>query len=209
FLYRMTHDTDLLIGVNNEKGNLLPLRVNLSGSDSFAQIYEQVFAKMEQIEGSSFSLEDIEGFTGQSLTLQTVYGSNGKGYAYSSSGLNWMVQEEKKDEWTLYVSYARPLYKEKTIEKFSRHFELLACAALEHADMPVSRLPMLTDEDRNAYTILNDTKQELPEDPTIVSMLASIVKKFPERIALSSNHEQVTYEQLDRLSNQISHMLLD
>lgn len=209
FLYRMTHDTDLLIGVNNEKGNLLPLRVNLSGNDSFAQIYEQISAKMEHIEVSSLSLEDIEGFTGQPLPLQTVYGHNGNGYAYSSSWLNWMVQEEKKDEWTLYVSYARPLYREETIEKFSMHFELLANAALEHMDVPVSRLPMLTEEDKNAYSILNDTKKELPEDPTIVSMLASIVEKFPNRIALSTGHEQVTYEQLDRLSNQISHMLID
>ena len=57
FLYRMTHDTDLLIGVNNEKGNLLPLRVNLSGNDSFAQIYEQILGKMEHIEISAFRLK--------------------------------------------------------------------------------------------------------------------------------------------------------
>lgn len=57
FLYRMTHDTDLLIGVNNEKGNLLPLRVNLSGNDSFAQIYEQILGKMEHIEISNFRLK--------------------------------------------------------------------------------------------------------------------------------------------------------
>ena len=62
-------------------------------------------------------------------------------------------------------------------------------------DVPVSRLPMLTEEDKNAYLKLNDTKRELPKDPTIVSMLASIVEKFPKRIALSTGHEQVTYEQ--------------
>ncbi|WP_145475551.1 hypothetical protein, partial [Staphylococcus hominis] len=72
-------------------------------------------------------------------------------------------------QWTLYVSYAQPLFKEETIEKFSRHFELLAAAALEHQEMPVSRLPMLTEEDRNAYAILNDTKMELPDDPTLVA----------------------------------------
>ena len=90
----------------------------------------------------------------------------------------------------------QPLYREETIEKFSRHFESLAKAALEHMDVPVSRLPMLTEEDKNAYSILNDTKKELPKDPTIVSMLASIVEKFPKRIALSTGHEQVSYEHL-------------
>lgn len=208
FLYRMTHDSDLLIGVNNEKGNLLPLRVSISENDSFARLYEQISAKMEQIEASILSLSDIEGFIGQPLHLRTIYGRNGNGYAYGESGLNWVVQEEERDQWTLYVSYAQPLFKEETIEKFSRHFELLAAAALEHQEMPVSRLPMLTEEDRNAYATLNDTKMELPEDPTLVAMFAAVVEKYPKRIALSSGQEQITYEQLDRQSNQISHMLI-
>lgn len=207
-LYRMTHDADVLIGVNNEKGNLLPLRTYINGNDSFNQLYKQISDKLEQIEASRLSLADMEDLLGQTITLQTIYGLNGNGYAYHASSLNWMVQEEKRDHWTLHVSYDRSLYNEGTIEKFSRHFEQLAMDALEHMDIPIGRLSMMTDEDLDAYAILNDTKQELPQDPTIVAMFGSVVASFPSRIALSSDQKQITYKQLDDLSNQISHMLL-
>ncbi|MFE9277314.1 amino acid adenylation domain-containing protein [Paenibacillus glucanolyticus] len=205
FLYRMTHDTDLLIGVNNRKGNLLPLRINLSGSDTFTQVYKQISAKMEQIELSDLSLQEIEGLHGQPISLQTVYGH---AHTQGHSWLNWMVHEETMNQWILHVSYARALYQEETILKFSRHFEQLASAVIDDMDMPISQLPMLTEEDWNAYTILNDTKRDLPDNPTIVAMLASIVERFPKRIALSSDQEQMTYERLDHVSNQIAHMLI-
>ncbi|MWV42875.1 amino acid adenylation domain-containing protein [Paenibacillus sp. HJL G12] len=203
-LYQLSQDKDLLIGVKNRRGNLLPMRITMSGTDAFEQLYEQIKDKLNRVEDSLESLADIEKITGQPLSLKTVYG---KDHSHKDSWINWSVYKEGSD-WKLKISYSKRLFEESTIHKFKQHFQQLIYAAMENMGTPISALTILTDDDQEAYAKLNDTNRKLTDDETIVAMLDSVVSKYSERIALSYYEDQLSYGQLDRLSNQIAHMLI-
>lgn len=204
FMYRMTHDKELLIGLNNKKGNLLPLRISLSGTDSFNQVYEQIWSKYEGLQETELSLSEVERITGQVPKFHTIYG---EGPNIEGSWLNWSTQVEPHLS-ILHVSYVEQIFKEETILKFAKNYQTLINTVLDNLDSAIGTLSMLTEEDWSAYTVLNNTHKELPANPTISSMLTSVVEKFPTRIALSSDQDEITYKQLDRLSNKIANMLL-
>ncbi|MCM3783479.1 amino acid adenylation domain-containing protein [Neobacillus mesonae] len=207
FLHRMTQDNDILIGVQNRRGDVLPLRISISGTDSYRHVYEQILAKLDRIEETELTLADMEGITGQALEFQTIYGVKPQ---YKASRLNWYVQKEP-GSWLLHVSYDPQLFEEATIQKYILHFQRLLSGVLEDGDMDTSigSLPILTEADLKAYAILNNTKMELPERATLVEMLSSVVHRVPDRVALSANQDQLTYRQLDLLSNKIANMLME
>lgn len=204
FLYRMTQDKDLLIGVNNKKGNLLPLRIAISGTDTFKQVYEQVWSKFEGLQESDMTLQEVENMTEQSPLFHTIYGDV---HSNKQSWLNWSIKADTPQAVML-VSYARHLFREETIQKFGKHFQSIVNATFKNLDTAINMLPMLIEEDWAAYASLNETSKELPAEASIPAMFASIVAKFPKQIALSSTQEQLSYEQLDRKSNKIANMLL-
>ncbi|MGG4047504.1 amino acid adenylation domain-containing protein [Paenibacillus favisporus] len=204
FLYRMSADQDLLLGVVSRQGELLPLRAAISGQDTFRQVYARIEAKLGELDAADLSLQELEEMIGQPLGYQAVYGEV---HGSRPAWLGWNVQA-KSGRWTMSIAYARQLFREQTVRKFSRHYAQIVRGALRNADLEISRLPFLLEEDRAAYTALNDTQMDLPEQPTIVRMMASTVAKYPDRIAVTQDGQQLTYKQLDRQSNRIANMLL-
>lgn len=204
FLYRMTQDKDLLIGVNNKKGNLLPMRITINGTDTFKQVYELVSSKFEGLQESDLTLQDVEHMTQQSAHFHTIYGDD---HSHKQSWLNWSIKTDNK-ETAVHVTYARHLFKEETIQKFCKHFQNIVKASLNNIDAAINSLSMLIKEDLAAYASLNDTYKELPTNASIPAMFESVVAKFPNHIALSAAQEQLSYEQLDRQSNKIANMLV-
>lgn len=207
FLHRMTQDNDMLIGVQNRREQLLPMRISISGTDSFRRVYEQVLDKLVQLDSTELSHADVEHIAGYTVQYQTIYGMK---LHHEASRLNWYVQEGP-DTWLLHVSYDSQLFKQATIRRYMQHFERLLSGVLEDGDMDttISSLPILTEEDWRAYDVLNDTKMNLPEQATIVSMFTSVAAQFPDRTALSANEDELTYQELDLLSNKIANMLLE
>ena len=177
----------------------------ITGSDSFKNIFEQISSKLERLENTDLQLSDMERICGQSPLFQTIYGEDS---TCQHSLLNWFVREEA-NRWLLNVSYSS--FNEPMIRKYSRHFEALIHSVLEHMDMeqPIGSLAICTEEDLAAYAALNAAKVDVAPHTTIVSMLASVVEKFGDRIAISFDGDQLTYAQLDRLSNKIANMLLE
>ena len=205
FLYRISGDKDLFIGVKDNKGGVLPLRVVLSGTETFQEVYEIVALKQQALEETDLELADLEELIGQSLTIHTLYGDE---ITHKHSGLNWSVRQESADRWLLHISYAEELFKASTIQKFSANYLQLCNALFEDMNISINRVSLVTPEDSAAYVELNNTKKQFATDHTITSMLAQAVNKFPERVALSFGDQQLTYRELDRLSNHIAHMLI-
>ncbi|WP_211747806.1 non-ribosomal peptide synthetase [Paenibacillus sp. Marseille-Q4541] len=205
FLYRISGDKDLLIGVKDNKGGVLPLRVVLSGTETFQEVYELVALKQKALEETELVLTDLEELIGQSLTIHTLYGDE---ITHKHSGLNWSVQQESADRWLLHISYAEELFKASTIQKFSANYLHLCNALFEDMNISISRISLVTPEDTAAYVELNNTKKHFAIEHTITSILAQAVGKFPERIALSFGDQQLTYRELDSLSNHTANMLI-
>lgn len=204
FLHRMTGERDLIVGVNDPRGNILPLRMIWEGNISFQQLFANTIEKLNSSYDASLVLSEIEELTGQSSIIKTIYGEND---TLKDSSLNWFVREEE-GAWVAHITYHNNLFKEATIQKFAHHFQSIVKAVLVNNDISIGDIPILTEEDMNAYAELNNTSKEWPETLTIPAMFASAVDRYANRIALSSDKGSLTYSQLDRLSNQVANMLV-
>lgn len=204
FLYRMTGEKDLIVGVNDSQGNVLPFRIAWEGNISFQQLFKQISDKLEHTYAASLPVSVIEEMIGQSSIVKTIYGVDS---TLEASSLNWSVQEEE-GQWVIHIDYHKNLFKESTIRKFARHFQYIVNAVLVREDISIGSIPILTEEDMEAYAELNDTATESPLALSIPAMLQSVLSRFPNRIALSSGLTNLTYSQLDHMSNQVAHMLV-
>ncbi|WP_454191430.1 non-ribosomal peptide synthetase family protein [Paenibacillus sp. Marseille-Q7038] len=205
FLYRMSGDKDLLIGVSDNKGGILPLRMVLSGSETFKTVYEQVGMKLKAIEETDLTLTELEELLGQSVAIPTLYGEH---LVYPNSDLHWFVSQQASGRGMLHITYTEELYKESTICKFINNYLYLCNQLIEDMNMPIEQISMLTPEDVAAYEELNSNKKDLSSALTITSMFAASVEKYPERTAISYGDREVTYQELDHLSSHLAHMLL-
>ncbi|WP_160031672.1 non-ribosomal peptide synthetase family protein [Paenibacillus sp. An7] len=205
FLYKMSGDKDLLIGVSDQKGGILPLRIMLSGSENFQTVYDQVAMKLQAIEETELTLAEIGEFLGQTIAFHTLYGDQ---LHHPNSDLHWFVGQGVLDSWKLHITYAQELYEESTIRKFSDHYIYLCNELIEHMNMPIDQISIVTPADLAAYEKLNSNKKDLPAELTITAMFAATVEKYSKRTAISYGDQQITYQELDHLSNCVAQMLL-
>lgn len=205
FLYRMSGEQDQIVGVKGPGGRLLPLRLHLEAEMSFSHLLSTIAERLNPLYAASLPIKEIEELIAQSPVVQTIYGQDD---TYESSRLNWHVHREKQ-QWVVEIAYAGQLFKESTIRKFVSHFQCIGTAVLADPDRAMGDISIMTDEDRSAYETLNNTSRPWGVDLTITSMLKGAVERFSDRMALSSAEWSLTYEQLDRLSNQVAHALTD
>ncbi|GGH39623.1 non-ribosomal peptide synthetase family protein [Paenibacillus segetis] len=203
FLFRMSGEGDQIVGVSGNDGEVIPLRMIMDGNTSFRKMYRQVSVKLKMNRNSRLPLNEIEYITQYSPILETIYGVDN---TYAHSCLNWHVNKAD-EQWTLDISYHKYLFKESTIRKFATHYQSIVQASLVDDDIAVASIPILTEEDEDAYDALNDTAKALPVNLDIPAMLRDTVRRFHDRIALSSGQQKLTYGRLDALSNQVAQML--
>jgi non-ribosomal peptide synthetase component F len=217
-MHRLTNDKDLLVGLKSSRGNVLPLRAVCRDHDTFSQLYAQIRTKRERAFAHDIPYADIERLSGQKLTFQTIYGEDSRS---EDSCPNWHVQEADA-HWTLQISYRRNRIQEQPVERFAGYFKHIVAAALRQPEMPIGHIHLLTpagrktcfapnDSDKElpaATTVTDDTDKEMPASTTVTEMFAAVVQRFSGRIALSASGHQITYGQLDLLSNRVASMLL-
>ena len=85
------------------------------------------------------------------------------------------------------------LFDVPTVLRMVRHLEVLLAGATAAPDVPISRLPLLTPEERQQLVLeWNDTVAERPEE-TIPAMLAAQAERTPDALALVFGEERLTY----------------
>lgn len=105
----------------------------------------------------------------------------------------------------VYNSY---LYKEETIDRMVSHFINLIDGALKNNNTPISKLPLLTAEERNKLLYKwNETDNDYSDDFNVINLFEEQVKKYPNNIAISYGKVEVTYKELDKRTNKIANYL--
>lgn len=206
-LYRMSGEQDLLLGVRSLRGHLLPVRIVCDGCSSFSQLFRQIADKLEQADTVSLPLAEIESIAGSIPPLEAIYGLSEGDDTAGLGLLHWEVRLEQ-EQAMIHIVYAGNLFKEATIRRYGVLFRQIVQAVLADSSIAIGRIPLLTEEDVEAYARLNNTARALPEALSIPAMLEQSVKRFPNRTALSSGQRELTYAELDNHSNQVAQMLV-
>jgi amino acid adenylation domain-containing protein len=136
--------------------------------------------------------------------LEAEVDPNPKSFVNFDIFLNIM---ESKDGLTLDCDYSTGLFDEETIERWLEHYKVLLEGMAAHADVPVSRLPVLSESQLRQLESWNATRVERATGLTVHGLFEAQVKKSPDSIAAIFGPERLTYAELERRTNQLAHHL--
>ena len=94
------------------------------------------------------------------------------------------------------ILFATDLFNHDTIERFAGHYRNLLEAALANPDDPVSKLPLLGENERSKIASWNNTSTEYPRDLSLVDLFELRTKHAPEAPAVLERGRVLSYGEL-------------
>ncbi len=107
------------------------------------------------------------------------------------------------------LSYNSALLGDAAAEMIKAHFTIVFQELIEQNRKKISEISILTGEEKQV--LLTDYNKQLhtnyPKDKTVVQLFEAQVAKTPDLVAVVSGDNNLTYRQLNELSNQLAHYL--
>jgi len=177
---------------------------------------------------------DVHSGTEKTKSMEDAFETSGeenlneKGYSRGISIFDMLwIAREKEDQLFWQINYSTKLFKKKTILKFIDYFKIIIAAIVQDPHQNISQLDILTEEERDKLIFeFNDTAADYPSDKTIIDLFHQQSKLTPDAIALNGHHHKtlekyernhtisylnkfshITYEELNRLSQNLSDQL--
>ncbi len=108
----------------------------------------------------------------------------------------------------LAMEYSTELFNEDTISRMLEHFENLLVSALDDKSAKISRLNLLSREERTKLLFdWNRTTREYDFSQSIAELFEKQVASMPDAVAVEFKKESLTYRALDARANQLAGFL--
>ncbi len=109
---------------------------------------------------------------------------------------------------TLELHYDSARFEQAAIERVAGYFQSLLAAAVAAPETVVSRLPLLPESERRQLLLdWNQTAAAYPQDRCLHQLFEAQAARTPDRMALVSGEQQLTYRQWNEQANQLAHYL--
>ncbi|MCD6571341.1 MAG: amino acid adenylation domain-containing protein [Deltaproteobacteria bacterium] len=109
---------------------------------------------------------------------------------------------------TMKFEYNADLFDYETIERMMRYYHNLIKEVVDNPDKALSEIDILSKEERDQLLVkFNDTSADFPIDTCMHELFELQAKKTPDRPAVVFNGNKLTYEGLDKKSNQLASYL--
>ena len=243
-LYRYTNQNDIIIGspiaarehsdLFDQIGfyvNTLAIRSEISGSETFNQLFSQVKeTTLKAYENQQYPfdklVEDLNINKDLSrhpvfdvmIVLQNDAKNNGddtrdkledivlEDNIYSKFDLLFNF-EESEDHLVLNLEFNTDVYEENRIRQFVQHYKNILKIILESPEKPILEIDYLLDvEKKNILETFNCTKNTYPAI-SVAKMFEEQVIKTPNKKAIVFKEESLSYQELNTYSNQLAHCL--
>jgi amino acid adenylation domain-containing protein len=99
------------------------------------------------------------------------------------------------------------LFEQSTVEKIARGFKILLREVFQNPNLLVSEIPILDEMQRARLLLQLDSEFKFPHKETIHSLFNATCIQFPNRIAVVSKQNILTYNELNRRANYLAHIL--
>ncbi len=103
---------------------------------------------------------------------------------------------ERADGWRASCDFARDLFDRETAERLLQHFEVFLEAAVADPDLPLSKLPLLTNAEKDEISRWSGSKIPYPSDRSLGELFLAQAARQPDRIALTHDGHDVSYQLL-------------
>jgi amino acid adenylation domain-containing protein/non-ribosomal peptide synthase protein (TIGR01720 family) len=104
--------------------------------------------------------------------------------------------------------YSVDLFEAATIERLIEHFQTLLLSVVEHPQQLITELPLLTQTEQQLFTQWNNTAAEIP-NLCVHELFVQQAEKTPDKTAIIFENDYLTYEQVNKLSNQLANYLIE
>ncbi|QYM60362.1 plipastatin non-ribosomal peptide synthetase PpsC [Bacillus subtilis] len=130
------------------------------------------------------------------------------GHQTSKFDLTLYAQEQPRGLLTFQMEFSTDLYKKKTIEKWLQYFINMLLSIIKDNKAALGTINILN-EDETHYLIheLNRTKIDYPRNETISRLFEMQAEQTPNAVAIVSDTQVFTYENLNSWANQIASVL--
>ncbi|HXS02524.1 MAG TPA: amino acid adenylation domain-containing protein, partial [Pyrinomonadaceae bacterium] len=117
---------------------------------------------------------------------------------------------EANREFVVATQYSTDLFDEATIKDLLQHLRTLLASVVTNPESRLADLPLITDDERQFLTKqLNNTHAPYPEAATIQELFEKQLELDADSIALIDEEgRQLSYDELNRRSNQLAHHLI-
>ncbi|MED1666477.1 non-ribosomal peptide synthetase [Brevibacillus laterosporus] len=120
--------------------------------------------------------------------------------------LDWTVVEGESLQ--VLVEYSTSLFDRLTVERMSKHFEHILEQIIEHPELSISDIELLTEAEKQQILIeFNQSDRYFDRQKTIQEQFEEWVDKTPDSMALVFKDKQLTYQELNQRANQVAHLL--
>jgi len=103
------------------------------------------------------------------------------------------------------VGYSTKLFKEETIKRFIRYFNMILASVLENPAVKLLDLDIVpAEEKRQLLYEFNYTDTDYPGDKPIQALFDEQVEKVPDRTAVVFEEESITYSELKRRADSLA-----
>jgi amino acid adenylation domain-containing protein len=160
--------------------------------------YHPVFQAMFSLQTATVRPLALEG-----LTATAVRADNG------TTKFDLTLAIEEREGWLEEVwEFDVDLFDAATVECMAAQFHTLLEGIAADPALPVSRLPLLADRERERVLAKwNDTATDHPADACIHHLFEARAARTPGAVALVFEGERITYAELDARSNQLARFL--
>lgn len=195
-LYRLSGETAIMAEWITTGGKSVPLLISFEQKQTFASLAKKIKEQAAAGAAASPELQFDTRFTcGQPIsTVQEL--------------LNWQLLHAE-GRWTLRADYDGSVLTDVTVRRYMQYFYALLNAALADAGSLIAAADILTEADRAVYDLMNNTAHPYDKTKTIHGMFEQAAAAYPDRIAVSSVHGQLTYRELNEKANSTARLLLN
>ena len=111
-------------------------------------------------------------------------------------------------EFELLMCYDQFTLDDESIDQLLRHLMVLLEAIAENPEQKLSKVSMLTSEERQQLLVtFNDTRCDYPGDYCVHQLFEQQVRRTPDSAAVICEDKQLTYGELNAKANQLAHYL--
>jgi surfactin family lipopeptide synthetase A len=209
--------------------NTLVMRANLRGEMSFREVVRQARdAALGGFEHQDLPFEKLvqelapDRDVSRSPLFQTMFTMQGEGNRLKFGELQvvdfdvdlptskfdlLMIVAEDQQGATVELNYSTDLFEAETMRRALGHFETLLRAVVENPDRRICDIPLLNQQEIERLQRWNQTERDYPRDKGVADLFEEQAARVPTTLAVEYQDQKLTYEELNRRANRLTHYL--
>lgn len=141
--------------------------------------------------------EDEGGFEEEELNL-----------GWGKYDFNLLIKEYNRGI-CFYVTYNQNIYSKEMVTELAREWSFLMEQLITEPECPLTQLEFLNERDKDfILQKFNQSEVKYSRELTVMDLLEQQVLKFPEKTAVVSQNDQITYQELYDMSDQLAFELI-